>query len=111
MPTLFALSVGPDVRVDDGVVMVGRHPECDVRLDSLRVSRRHCILTAEGGEVVVRDLGSTNGTWINGRRVVSGRHWPGDEVAIAHVRYYLKETPAISRWWFSSLFLLSRPAR
>ena len=89
MPILLAQSIGPDIPLEGGVVMVGRHPACDVRLDSLRVSRRHCILTEQRGGVVVRDLGSTNGTWINGRRVVSGRIHPGDELSIAHMRYHL----------------------
>jgi pSer/pThr/pTyr-binding forkhead associated (FHA) protein len=92
MPTLFAISVGRDIAVDHAVIMVGRHPQCDARLDSFRVSRRHCILTREGGEVAVRDLGSTNGTWINGRRVESGRLKPGDEMWIAHIRYRLEGT-------------------
>jgi pSer/pThr/pTyr-binding forkhead associated (FHA) protein len=96
MPTLLALSIGPDIPVDGGVVLVGRHPECDVRLDSLRVSRRHCLLTTERGAVVVRDLGSTNGTWINGRRVRDGRIRPGDQVSIAHVRYLLEGTRSLS---------------
>jgi pSer/pThr/pTyr-binding forkhead associated (FHA) protein len=39
----------------------------------------------------VRDLGSTNGIWINGRRVISGRLRPGDVLAIAHIRYRLEE--------------------
>jgi pSer/pThr/pTyr-binding forkhead associated (FHA) protein len=93
MRTLLALSAGPDIPVDRGVVMVGRHPRCDVHLASLRVSRRHCIIAVESGEVVVRDLGSTNGTWVNGRRVASARIRPGDEVWIAHIRYHLEEAP------------------
>jgi hypothetical protein len=48
MPALLAVSLGPDIPLDRGVVMVGRHPECDVLLDSLRFSRRHCVITAEG---------------------------------------------------------------
>jgi pSer/pThr/pTyr-binding forkhead associated (FHA) protein len=41
--------------------------------------------------VWVRDLGSTNGIWINGRRVISGRVRPGDVLAIAHIHYRLEE--------------------
>jgi pSer/pThr/pTyr-binding forkhead associated (FHA) protein len=95
MPTLFALCDGPDIPVDRGTVMVGRHPECDVQLQSRRVSRRHCVIALVRGDVVIRDLGSTNGTWINGRRVAAGWIRPGDEVAIAHVRYHLKEIPSM----------------
>ena len=89
MPTLLSLSVGPPIAVDHAFVVVGRHPECDAQLDSHRVSRRHCILSSEGADVVVRDLGSKNGTWINGQRVALGRLRPGDEVSIAHFRYRL----------------------
>jgi pSer/pThr/pTyr-binding forkhead associated (FHA) protein len=90
MHMLFALSAGPDIAVDQGLVMIGRDRRCDARLDSERVSRRHCVLTRAGGEVLVRDLGSTNGTYINGQRVASARLKPGDEMSIAHIRYRLE---------------------
>src|SRR6476660_8894474 len=86
---LVALDEGPDITLDRTIVVVGRHPACDTRLDSLRVSRHHCCMTQEGGEVVVRDLGSTNGIRINGQRVEIGRLRPGDELSIAHIRYRL----------------------
>ena len=76
------------------MVVVGRHPLCDVRLDCHWVSLRHCILTEDAGEVVVRDLGSTNGTWINGQRVQRGRLKPGDEMSIGHIRFRVEEVPA-----------------
>jgi pSer/pThr/pTyr-binding forkhead associated (FHA) protein len=95
MPTLFSLSFEPDIPLDRGSILIGRHPECDVLLDSLRVSRRHCIITAEGGAVVVRDLGSTDGTWVNGRRVAWVLLIPGDEIAIAHMRYQLGEAATL----------------
>ena len=94
MPTLRAVYDGSDITLDRAMVMVGRHPQCDAKLDSLRVSRRHCILTEDGGEVVVRDLGSTNGIRINGQRVERGRLRPGDEISIAHIRYRLEGAPA-----------------
>lgn len=84
---LVALDEGPDITLDRGMVVVGRHPNCDTRLDSLRVSRHHCCMTQESGDVVVRDLGSTNGIRINGQRVEYGRLHPGDELSIAHIRY------------------------
>ena len=95
MPTrLVALDDGPDIRLGRGPLLVGRHPHCDVRPRSIRVSRRHCCLTAVDGVVIVRDLGSTNGTSINGRRVEAGRLRPGDELAIANLRYRLEPGPA-----------------
>src|ERR687885_2239056 len=90
---LVALDEGPDIPVDRAMVIVGRHPQCDARLDSIRVSRRHCCMTEDNGEVVVRDLGSTNGIRINGQRVEAGRLRPGDELSIAHIRYRMEAAP------------------
>jgi hypothetical protein len=87
---LVALDEGPDIILDRAMVVVGRHPSCDTRLDSLRVSRHHCCMTHESGDVMVRDLGSTNGIRINGQRVEIGRVRPGDELSIAHIRYRLE---------------------
>lgn len=86
---LVALDEGPDIVLDRAMVVVGRHPACDARLDSLRVSRHHCCMMQDSGEVIVRDLGSTNGIRINGQRVEMGRLKVGDELSIAHIRYRL----------------------
>jgi hypothetical protein len=88
---LVAIDEGPDILLNHPMVVVGRHPACDTRLDSLRVSRHHCCLTLEDDIVVVRDLGSTNGIRINGLRVETGRLHPGDELSIAHLRYRFED--------------------
>src|SRR3984885_3850564 len=85
-----AIDEGPDITLDRAMVVVGRHPNCDTRLNSLRVSRHHCCMTREDDQVVVRDLGSTNGIRINGMRVQAGTLRPGDELSIAHFRYRLE---------------------
>ena len=87
---LVALDEGTDITLDRSMVVVGRHPLCDVRLDSLRISRHHCCMTQVKDEVDVRDLGSTNGIRINGERVERGRLRTGDELSIAHIRYRLE---------------------
>ena len=89
-PRFVAIDEGPDIPMDRAVVVVGRHPNCDTRLDSLRVSRHHCCMTQEDGQVIVRDLGSVNGIRINGQRVETGLLRPGDELSIAHIRYRLE---------------------
>jgi pSer/pThr/pTyr-binding forkhead associated (FHA) protein len=87
---LVALAGGPDIVVDRALVLVGRHPRCDVRLGSCRVSRIHCCLTRDRDEIFVRDLVSTNGTQINGLWAENGRLQAGDELSIAHFRYRLE---------------------
>jgi predicted component of type VI protein secretion system len=89
-----SLDGGPNILAGREPLVVGRHPHCDVRLRSIRVSRRHCCLTEVDGEVAVRDLGSSNGTLINGRGVEAGRLRPGDVLTIAHLRYRLEQGPA-----------------
>jgi pSer/pThr/pTyr-binding forkhead associated (FHA) protein len=86
---LVALDEGLDILVDRAMIVVGRHPTCDTRLDSIRVSRRDCCMTPVCGELEVKDLGSTNGIRINGHRVESGRLRPGDVLTISHIRYQL----------------------
>jgi predicted component of type VI protein secretion system len=85
-----AIDEGPNITLDRAMVVVGRDPDCDARLNSLRVSRHHCCMTSVNDQVVVRDLGSTNGIRINGMRVETGRLRPGDELSIAHIRYRLE---------------------
>jgi pSer/pThr/pTyr-binding forkhead associated (FHA) protein len=86
-----AIDEGPDITLDRAMVVVGRHPDCDTRLKSLRVSRHHCCMARENDQVVVRDLGSTNGIRINGMRVMTGTLRPGDELSIAQFRYRLED--------------------
>jgi pSer/pThr/pTyr-binding forkhead associated (FHA) protein len=90
---LVSLDGRADIPLDRVVVVVGRHLWCDARIASPRVSRRHCSLAASPDGVLVRDLGSTNGTRINGRRVDQGVLRPGDELSIAHCRYHLEGHP------------------
>lgn len=89
---LVALDEGSDIVIDRAMVMVGRHPQCDARLESIRVSRRHCCMMKEQhtDDVIVRDLGSTNGIRINGQRIEKGTLRPGDELSIAHLRYRME---------------------
>jgi predicted component of type VI protein secretion system len=82
-----------DIVVEGDLVVVGRHHDCDVRLHSSRVSRRHCCLAPGGEGLTVRDLGSTNGTFVNGRRICSAALHPGDELRIGHLRYRLEALP------------------
>jgi pSer/pThr/pTyr-binding forkhead associated (FHA) protein len=84
---LLSLSDGPSIMIDKPILLFGRHEECDVQLNSKKVSRRHCVVAQVNDYLVVRDLGSTNGVRINGERVVEGKLVPGDELQIGNFKY------------------------
>jgi Protein of unknown function (DUF3662)/FHA domain len=63
-------------------VLMGRSRDCDVVLDDPNVSRKHAELRNEGDGWIVRDLGSTNGIKVNGRRVEQASLQPGDEITL-----------------------------
>lgn len=86
---LLSLTDGPSILVDKPIMLFGRHQECDINLNSKKVSRKHCVLAQVDGYLVVRDLGSTNGIRINGVRVGEGRLLPGDELTIGNFRYQI----------------------
>jgi predicted component of type VI protein secretion system len=92
---LLALNDGPSILVDKPILLIGRHPECDVQIDSRKISRRHCCVAQVHDYLVVRDLDSTNGIRINGVRVLEGKLAPGDELTIGNHRYRVTwEDPA-----------------
>jgi len=84
---LVALNDGPSILLDKPILLLGRHPECDIQIDSRKISRRHCCIAQVSDYLVVRDLGSTNGIRINGVRVVEGRLADGDELTLGNNRY------------------------
>ncbi len=75
------------------VLLVGRLPDCDVRINSSKISRRHCCLALAYDRVVIRDLGSHNGVRVNGRVVDESRLYPEDEVAIGPLIYRMVAEP------------------
>lgn len=66
---------------------VGRDPACDIFLDDRGVSRQHARLRPLDYGVEVEDLGSTNGSFINGQRITVGIAGVGDEVAFDQLRF------------------------
>ncbi|MBV8315872.1 MAG: FHA domain-containing protein [Planctomycetaceae bacterium] len=75
------------IRLGDGVTTVGRHDDCRLRIKSSQVSRRHCELFEKKGLLLVKDLGSSNGTFVNGKRIQEQRVLePGDELTIGQVK-------------------------
>jgi pilus assembly protein CpaF len=72
-----------EVRVAGDTAVLGKHAGCDVVLDDGRVSRRHARLRAVGAELLLEDLGSTNGTEVGGQSIESERAIdPADDIVI-----------------------------
>jgi phosphoserine phosphatase RsbU/P len=71
MPTLVLLQGGEAIPygLDAEVTVMGRAPECQIQLDSNMVSRRHAQVVREGNSFYLEDLGSGNGTFLNGKRI------------------------------------------
>jgi hypothetical protein len=86
-PALLFAPPLPPVRLEEGrEAVLGRGETCEVRVDSSQASRRHAAVRAEGDQVRVRDLGSTNGTFVNGERVEGERALvPGDRIEVGGV--------------------------
>jgi pSer/pThr/pTyr-binding forkhead associated (FHA) protein len=87
---LVALNEGFRILLDKPILLVGRDSECDIQLESRKVSRRHCCIAQVGDYLVVRDLGSTNGIRINGIRVMEGTLKAGDELTIGNHSYQVR---------------------
>ncbi len=72
-----------------GATVIGRAPECEITVQAEEISRRHALLKPVGDGLSVEDLDSSNGTWINGRRVQQGFLDPGDELRLDDLRFEL----------------------
>jgi Protein of unknown function (DUF3662)/FHA domain len=77
---------GPGTKhvLEQGSNVIGRGTEADIRIPDTGVSRRHADVQLAGGTVVVEDLGSTNGTLVNGRKVARQQLDDGDVLRIGH---------------------------
>jgi pSer/pThr/pTyr-binding forkhead associated (FHA) protein len=78
---------GMPIEIVKDLVVIGRKEDCDVRLEHKSVSKLHCVVVKTDGLLLLRDLGSTNGTRVNGTRVRRAALLPNDQVAIAHFKF------------------------
>ena len=79
-------NTGARFLLDDDLVTSGRHPESDIFLDDVTVSRRHADFVREGAGYTVRDVGSLNGTYLDRERIEQVGLAGGDEVQIGKYR-------------------------
>jgi predicted component of type VI protein secretion system len=70
--------------------LLGRGDDCDLRVHDTAISRHHCLIRVRGREVSLVDLGSSNGTFVNGQRVLSQMSLQtGDEISLGPCRYLI----------------------
>jgi hypothetical protein len=79
-------NAGSRFLLDSDLTLVGRHPDSDIFLDDVTVSRRHAEFYRQGGRFTVRDVGSLNGTYVNRERIEEADLSGGDEVQIGKFR-------------------------
>lgn len=77
---------GSRYALDTDIVTAGRHPESDIFLDDVTVSRRHVEISSVGGEYRAKDVGSLNGTYINKELIESSVLTDGDELQIGRFK-------------------------
>jgi pSer/pThr/pTyr-binding forkhead associated (FHA) protein len=87
-------NAGSRFLLDRDTTTAGRHPDSDIFLDDVTVSRRHAEFRREGGEFVVIDVGSLNGTYVNREPVDTSVLANGDEVQIGKFRLVFLTGPA-----------------
>ncbi len=86
-----------DIALDKGRMTIGRRPSNDIHIDNLAVSGEHATISTIGRDIFLEDLGSTNGTLVNGRPITKHVLQNGDVIELG--KYQLKfvsEAPAIS---------------
>jgi pSer/pThr/pTyr-binding forkhead associated (FHA) protein len=80
-----------------GPMTVGRASECNLRLDEQGMSRKHARMIPTADGVQIEDLGSTNGSYINDRRVLRGEAKAGDEIGFDTLRFRLVSSEPLDR--------------
>jgi len=79
-------NVGARFLLDADMTSVGRHPDADIFLDDVTVSRRHAEFHRDGTSFTVKDLGSLNGTYFGGERIDTAALSDGSEVQVGKFR-------------------------
>ena len=72
------------------VTIIGRRQDCDLRIPLMPVSRRHCQLILNNETLKIRDLGSRNGTFLNGKRIEEATAQAGDKIMIGPLTFAIQ---------------------
>ena len=84
---LIPMNGDPPIPITRDVTLVGRREFCDVRIDHPSLSKRHAVLVRTDGLLIIRDLISTNGTKVNGQRVMWAALLPNDRVTLGRYKF------------------------
>jgi pSer/pThr/pTyr-binding forkhead associated (FHA) protein len=76
--------------LSSGITVIGRRHDCDLRIPLMSVSRRHCQFNRDEGVLKIRDLGSRNGTYLNGKRIDEAVIQAGDYIEVGPLKFVLQ---------------------
>ncbi len=79
-----------DFPVKSKIATIGRRQDCELRIPTHDVSRQHCRLDLTGDKPVLKDLGSSNGTYVNGQQISEKQLNPGDVLTIGPVAFLIQ---------------------
>lgn len=78
------------ISLSSNVTVIGRRHDCDLRVPLPLISRRHCQLSKENDIITIRDLNSSNGTYVNGKRISEKKINAGDYVKIGPLTFMIQ---------------------
>jgi pSer/pThr/pTyr-binding forkhead associated (FHA) protein len=81
---------GKVIDIAKSPAVIGREPECDVVIASPKVSRKHCRIEITGNAVSLSDLGSANGTFVNGKKVQKVQLHGGDKLVVGPLGFVVE---------------------
>lgn len=84
---LVPLDGGEPIELVKDLTLIGRKEDCDLRLEHKSVSKLHCVIVKTDGLLLLRDLGSTNSTRVNGQRIRRAALLPNDQLTIANYKF------------------------
>jgi len=108
---LVPINGGEAIELTRPITVVGRRRSCDICLEHPSVSKVHLVLVQTDGAVLFRDLGSTNGTKVNGKRVRRGALLPGDTLSVAGQRFKVEFVADGDAMAASATELMDEPER
>jgi pSer/pThr/pTyr-binding forkhead associated (FHA) protein len=77
----------PPIPIERDVTVIGRHESCDVVIQAVGLSKRHCVVVKTDGLLVIRDLATTNGTKVKGQRVRWAALLPEDRISLGGYKF------------------------